>query len=370
MRGRVAGVISPLVRGARGRVGVAGVLALAAAMPALASATTIAQPGGPTAVREYGGTIVFSEFDQADHRWHLSVRVAGAKTAQRLKIAPSPVAFDADIGPDSHGRPALIYQRCAASGLVQTPSGPSGPIGPSNRTGCDLFVYSLTDGTGERPVRNANDPLRNDVSATLWRGRIVWVREYGSGRNANPVIYTKLLTAPRSQPSRRLPGVPQTRCGDVDKLCGPTTYRRVQALELSGDNLAVTVDYACRGCSGVAQSELRLDKISDGSSRQVAWLIVGLNAQQMVGASFFDGTLGWYKACGVSEASCTKVVGPWRYRLSTRAYKRGTPGPVSILGFADTGSRLYESFCPPGNPSCRIDESVPPSYSPARAPLR
>jgi hypothetical protein len=365
MRGMVAGVISLLLRGARGCGGVAGVLALAAAIPAPASAAIVAQPGGPTAVRAYGGTIVFSEYDQATHRWYLSVRMAGAKTAQRLNIAPSPVAFNADIGPDSRGRPELIYQRCAASGLVQTPYGSSGAINP---TSCDLFVYSLTDGT-ERPVRNANDPSHNDVNPTLWRGRIAWTREYGSGKNANPVIYTKMLTAPRAQPSRRLPGVPQTRCGDVEKLCGPTTYRRVQALELSGDNLAVTVDYACRGCSGVAQSELRLDKLSDGSSRQVAFLVVGLNDQQLVGPSFFDGNLAWYKACGVFEASCTKVVGPWRYRLSTRTYKRGTPGPVAIIGFADTGSRLYESFCPPPD-HCRIDESVPPSYAPARAPLR
>jgi hypothetical protein len=335
---------------------VTGVLALVAAIPALASAVTVAQPGGPTAVRAYGGTIVFSAFNQAEHRWYLSVRMAGAKAAQRLRIAPSPVAFDADIGPDSHGRPELIYQRCAGS--------------PSKPTGCDLFVYSLTGATGERPVRNANDPSHNDVSATLWRGRIAWTREYGAGKNANPVIYTKTLTAPRAQPSRRLPGVPQTRCGDVEKLCGPTTYRRVAALELWGDDLAVTVDYACRGCSGVAQSELRLDKLSDGSSQQVAWLISGLAGQQMVGPSFFDGSLAWYKACGYVEPSCTNVVGPCRYRLSTRTYKRGTPGPVAIIGFADTGSRLYESFCPPGNANCRIDESAPPSYSPARAPLR
>ena len=93
-------------------------------------------------------------------------------------------------------------------------------------------------------MRNANDPHRNDVDPTLWHGRIAWAREYGSGDDANAVVYTKTLTAPRSQPSKRVPGVPQTRCGDVDKVCGPTTHRHVGALELSGDNLAVTVDYA------------------------------------------------------------------------------------------------------------------------------
>jgi len=69
----------------------------------------------------------------------------------------------------------------------------------------------------------------NDVSPTLWRGRIAWTREYGSGKDANPVVYTKTLTAPRSQPSKRLPGVPTVRCaqesGLVEPPCGPTTHR-------------------------------------------------------------------------------------------------------------------------------------------------
>jgi hypothetical protein len=343
---------------------VAGTLALAvAAMPAAASAVTVAEPGGPTAVREYGGTIVFSQFDRTTLRWYLSVRKAGAKAAERLKVPSSPVPFNADIGTDSGGRPELIYQRCVGSTN-------GGHLLEPRPTGCELFVYSLADATGERPVRNANDPKRNDVNPTLWHGRIAWTREYGSGEHANPVVYTKTLSAPRSQPSTRLPGVPQTRCGDVEKVCGPTTYRNVEALEMSGDNLAVTVDYACRGCSGVAQSELRLDKVARGSSQRVARLIVGLLAQKLVGQSFFDGRLAWYKACSVAERACRKGVGPWRHRLSTRSYERGPPGPIIVAGFADTGSRLYEVIQREHTADFRIDELTPPSYSAASAPLR
>lgn len=353
------------------RVGVVAVLAMAV-VPAGASATSVAQPGAETAVREYGGTIVFSAWDQTESRWYLSVRKAGAKTAQRLAIAPSAMPFDADIGTDSAGRPELIYQRCAAR-TTSTP-GPL-PVIITTRTGCELFVYSLAATTGERPVRNANDPSHNDVNATLWHGRIAWTREYGSGKDANPVVYTKTLTAPRSQPSKRLPGVPQTRCGDVDKVCGPTTDRNVEALELWGDNLAVTVDYSCTGCSGIAQRELRLDGLASDSSRRVALQIVGLNGQRFVGPSFFDGRLAWYRACAVTEASCRSFVGPWRYRLSTRGYQRGTPGPIQVRGFADTGSRLYEvvdCFPPEAGPetntNCRIDQITPPSYSAVPAP--
>ncbi len=386
------------VRRVRVCVGVTVTLAFGGvAASAAALAATVAQPGAETAVREYGGTIVFSDFDQAAGRWYLSVRRAGAKKAQRLAVASSAMPFDADIGTDSGGRPELIYQRCAKTATATPGPIPQFPIIIITRTGCELFVYSLADATGERPVRNANDATHNDVNATLWAGRIAWTREYGSGKDANPIVYTKTLTAPRSQPSTRLPGVPQTRCGDVDKVCGPTTARRVSALELRQDanagacgpspshptsaacerELAVVVSYTCTGCSGIAQTDLRLDSVRAKSSQLVARSVSGMNGQGFVGPSFFDGRLAWYRACAVTEASCRSFAGPWRYRLSNDSYERGTPGPIRVDGFADTGSRLYEvlgcSDAEAGaqyNTNCRIDEITPPSYAAAPAPVR
>ena len=194
----------------------------------------------------------------------------------------------------------------------------------SIRSGCELFVYSLAGGTGERAVRNANDATHNDVHGTIWRGRIAWTREFGSGKAAGPVVYTKTLTAPRSQPSRRLPGVPARVRGNVEPIVTPTTDRNVQALELRGDNLAVIVNYACAQCSGFGYSEVRLDKVAAGTSGRVALLVSGSDAQGFAGPSLFDGRLAWYRGCG---ACLTSYVGPWRYRLSTRSYGRGTPGP-------------------------------------------
>src|SRR5919198_2817542 len=192
--------------------------------------------------------------------------------AERLPVAPSSRPFDADIGPDSRGRAELVYQRCAEA--------------PGAPTGCDLFVFSLADDSGERPVRNANDPDHNDAGPTIWRGRIAWTRDYGTGSEPDPIVYTKALTAPRSRPSTRLPGVPQRRCGDVERVCGPTSGRTVRDLELWGENLALTVSYGCRGCSGIDQSELRLDDLGDHSARQVAFQVVGLSGQSLVGPSF------------------------------------------------------------------------------------
>jgi hypothetical protein len=336
----------------------------ALALPALASADTVASPGAPTAVREFAGNIVFSQFDPTAGRYFLSVRRAGAAAPERLPVASSTRTFDADIGPDSSGKPELIYQRCAA--------------GTGVPRGCDLFVYALDGSTGERPVANANDPDHNDTNATIWRGRIAWVRDYGSGSEPNPIVYTKTLTARRSQPSKRLPGVPQTRTGDVDThVTGPTTGRTVQDLELWGENLALTVSYGCGGCAGIDQSELRLDDLDTGRAKQVAFQIVGLSGQTLVGPSFFAGRLGWYKACLGDPSGCQQGQGgPFRYALSSRAYQRAPSGPARIDGFTDTGTLLYEVLgcseetSDPSNANCRIDTLPAPTYSPTRAPLR
>jgi hypothetical protein len=341
---------------------VAAVAALA--LPAAANAQTIAQPGAATSVKEFQGNLVFSQFDRTQNRYFLTVRRAGATAPERLPVASSGRPFDADTGSDSSGRPQLVYQRC------------SDP--PGVPTGCDLFVFSLANATGERPVRNANDPQHNDTNATIWRGRIAWSRDYGRGSSPNPIVYTKALSAPRSQPSRRLPGVPQTRRGDVDEnVVGPTTGRTVQDLELWGENLALAVSYGCGGCSGIDQSELRLDDLGDGSARQVAFQVVGLSGQTLVGPSFFNGRLGWYKSCLGDPSGCQQGQGgPFRYALTARTYQR-SPSSTRADGFADTGTLLYEVLgCSnddtdaASNANCRIDAVAPPAYAATRAPLR
>ncbi|MEA2380669.1 MAG: hypothetical protein QOH72_640 [Solirubrobacteraceae bacterium] len=338
--------------------------AAALALPAAATAQTVATPGAPTAVKEFAGNLVFSQFDPATNQYFLTVRRARAAAPERLPVAPSARTFDADIGPNSSGRPELIYQRCSPP--------------PGVPTGCDLFVLALDGTSAERPVRNANDPDHNDTNATIWRGRIVWARDYGSGSTPNPIVYTKALAAPRGRPSTRLPGVPQRRTGDVDpRVSGPTTGRTVQDLELWGQNLALTVSYGCGGCSGIDQSELRLDDLGDGSARRIAFQVVGLSGQTLVGPSFFAGRLGWYKACLGDPGGCQQGQGgPFRYALTAGTYQRGTPGPVRVDGFADTGTLLYEAVgCSDEtqgsfNANCRIDTVTPPPYAPTRAPVR
>jgi hypothetical protein len=339
---RIASLLASLV-------GVVGVLA----MPSAAAAQTVAKTGAATSVREFDKTVVFSDLDRASGLWHLSVRRAGTPLVEHLPVAPSPTSFEADIGPDVKGRATLVYQRCRGLNDVGVP------------IGCDLFVYSLADATGERPLRSANDPDHDDVEPTIWGGRIAWARVYGSGRDARPVVYTRTLSAPRSRPSTRLPGVP--RRGMTDRAVG--------ALELWRGNLAAIVSYGCDSCTGIVTAELRLDDVRRRTAAQVAVLAIGLAAQNLTGPSFFDGHLAWYKACRVAEPTCRTAVGPYRYTLTTRRYAKGTPGPVAVEGFADTGKLLYENFgCAPSpqepsGPECRIEAVPPPRYAPTLPPL-
>lgn len=329
-----------------------------AATPALAPAATVATLSSPS-VREYGGTIVFSQYDTSTMRWYLAVREKG-KTARRLNVASGALPFDADIGTDTKGRPELIYQRCDHYESKRRGDGIS--IEP---TGCDLYVYSLATASGERPVSNANDPANEDVEGTLWNGNIAWVRYYDSG----PVVYTKSLTAPRSKPSTRLPGVPQQRCNpDLGEGCATTADRHVSALELWGQNLAMVVRYICQVCSGISTFELRLDDVQERSASLIQSVTSGLASQLLTGPSFADGQLGWYRACGVREPACRRSSGPYRYRLSKRTTTRA-PGPIVVNGFADAGSRLYVVLgCrhnvvnSPVDVACRIDDRPAPSY--------
>jgi hypothetical protein len=318
-------------------------LILALLFPATASAADDIPTGAATPVTEYAGTIAFSVKDTDGY--HLTIQRAGGEP-ERLAVAPRDAPFDADIGPDSGGAPELIYSRCA-NGVT--------------RTGCDLYVLSLAPGSAERPVNNAN-ASESDLAPTLWKGRIAWARIYPGDTGA--VVYTKTLTAPRSQPSKRLPGVPQNRNG------APTTNRTVNALELYGTHLAQSVVYGCKSCSGIDTAELRMADTSSGSAEQVAITASGLSGQSWIGPSFHDGMLGFYKACLGDPSGCNgNVGGPFRYRYSQRTYTK-TTGPHRVDGFADAGDALWETqSCQTGDETaCHLVRVAPPAYASTKAP--
>ena len=78
----------------------AAALAAAALAPAAhAARTTIATEPRATPIAAWAGTVAWSSYDPATKDYHLVVSRNGA-APQRVPVAPSPNAFDVDLGVD------------------------------------------------------------------------------------------------------------------------------------------------------------------------------------------------------------------------------------------------------------------------------
>ena len=334
-------------------------LVLAAVPAAPASAETLVTTvDRPTPVRAWDGTAVFSVHDAQADVFRLAISRDGGPP-QTLAVAPRSVRFDADIGPDSSGKAAIVYSRCAVEAVP----------GRRRRRDCDLYRLSLTTGR-EAPIRNADSDAASEVDPTIWRGRVAWARTVDGGQ-AQPVVYTRPLTAPRSTRSRRLPGVPArgSSIGDPE-------------LELYGRWVGMVVRYDEIGGGGVCgRWEVRLTTLG-GEARQVADHVCGLNGQSFAGVSFADGRLYFARYCAADPQDCGRdAFGAYRHALST--------GDDALAGFARRlygfawagGGRAYEVRAPDtpngycGNslpdeppPPCEVVLTDPLSFAPARAP--
>ena len=159
--------------------------------------TQVATTKRPTAVRAWGGVAAFSIYDEASASFRLAISRAG-RPVETVAVAPQPIAFDLDVGPDSRGSPAIVYSRCARMGL--------------RPRGCDLYRYSLSTGRESKLV-GASSPSASETAPTIWGGRIAWARRSDARAVRRPRIYTRRLSAPRSRPSRQLRGIPSHLCG-------------------------------------------------------------------------------------------------------------------------------------------------------------
>lgn len=137
------------------RVIAIGLLAGLAVMPSTSSAATvIAETSGPTLITAGEGRAIFSRYDAARDRWQLMLRDA---RGERVLPAPSrSVPFDADLGTDSAGRPAVVYSRCRREpGLAVIPGGADRLLNFDGVRGCDVYRLRL-DGTPERRLAYAS----------------------------------------------------------------------------------------------------------------------------------------------------------------------------------------------------------------------
>jgi hypothetical protein len=250
----------------------------------------------PTPLREYAGWLLFSRWDGSAYRlstWH-----DGA--VNDLAVPTQGKPFDADAGPDSAGRPSAVVSICGAS--------------------CDLYVIGFDEGDQLRPVRNANSSDHDELAPSVWKGRLVFGRRYGPDEI---IPYTKLLSAPRSQPSERLAGLPATRCGAVTPpSCRPIIGVGLSGLELWGRWVGQSWTYQPKDFPGFRQNEIRLTDVARTDTRQVAAMTTGLGGQTYLGPAFADGRLAFFRACQGDPGGCSDsvVAGAFRYGISSRAY--------------------------------------------------
>jgi hypothetical protein len=304
-------------------------LALAAGSPAGATDTVVAHLQEPSSIRTYAGVQVFSVF--AEGAYHLGVLRAG--NVELLPVPSSPAPFAADIGPDRESRPQVIYTRCKTA-----------------RRDCDLFVFSLSSGGSEQPVRGANTSA-NEVAPTIWKDRIVFARQTKGHRRAS--VYTRKLSAPLSRPSERLPACPR-RCRE--ERGKPVV---VVELELSGDDLAQIVDLT-------VSTEVRLVDVIRHSSRLIDRAGVGEAGQHFSGIGFASGYLAWAFGGAIGENA-----GIYRYRLSTRE-RSHAPFPrvvdynaAGLALFAANGAYIIDAQ--PDTGGCGGDpDAVPPVVRPCQ----
>ena len=179
----------------------------------------IATVARPTPVATLDDRIVWSDYDPATKRYHLTQRLAGVTT--RLPVAPRSVPFDLDLGPDVDGKPVAAYSRCRREPPPRSP--PRGAIAqmPEWRLGrgCDLYLFSFQE-QREVLVRFASSHGASEFLPTVWTDRIAFARRYErrkgrAGRRA--YLYarpnTLFTTQGRRGHTRRLPGGPGTGPG-------------------------------------------------------------------------------------------------------------------------------------------------------------
>lgn len=341
---------------------------LLSAAPANGAESTLTSLDKPTPIRTFGGTAVLSVHDRAATNFRLAIS-RGGRAPELLPVAPSPIAFDADVGPGPDGLARIVYSRCQVVHL--------------RRRACDLYEYDLGR-SRERRLSGTSAPGMSEHHPTIWRDRIAFVRERDVRPGPRPTVLVRSLSAPRSAKSHQMPGIPTKRCGK-DTLSGrcEATSGRIAELELWGRWLALIPVYEFQSAGGVCgRWEIRLDSVADRSARMLGDTICGLSGQGFVGLSFASGRLAAYHT-RVADAGgqCPSRFGAFRFALSTARIEFAC-SDRRIEGFSllPTG-RAYEVRAPDtsdgycGNslpdtfPQCQVVRTDPLRFQPFRGPL-
>jgi hypothetical protein len=171
----------------------------------------------------FGGHVVWSHPDAAGHGWRLMQWHAGRVT--RLAIPPRAVAFDADAGPDAHGRAVAVYSRCRVEpGETQ----PRSAVWKSAR-GCRVWEVGL-DGGRERRVRHLHARGFSEATPSIWGAAIAFQRFRDGARRSVLRISRHRRNRALGLPAPKDPGPVYTSALDL----GPRVAAAVFQLDTAG----------------------------------------------------------------------------------------------------------------------------------------
>ena len=256
----------------------AGILAAALLLPAAtapAAERVLTPVVSDTALSAYAGWVVWSESIPAG-RWALTAWHDGAR--RRLPVATRRVPFDADVGPDAHGRPVVTFSRCR-----REPGGGAGFV-PANgipawsqAAGCRIVELDPANGR----IRRLHPPGthgQSDTTPSRWHGRLAFARTRDGGH-----VSRLLLWSPGSGRIRPLrPGDVPGGCGHSSSCTGATRVGTVQQLDLGAEVAAFLWQVQAPAVSGEGPGwELMADTLADGGQE----LLAGGSSSGLCGAT-------------------------------------------------------------------------------------
>lgn len=177
----------------------------------------------PTALRAYGGRVVWSSFDPDTRRYRLMTWARGR--VAHVPVRSRKVPFDADLGPGRSGGIDVVYSRCA-----REPAQPDRSFLPEYPTGkgCRLWRYTFGDDR-ERRVPRPRGASSSEVMPSVWGSRVAFISRRRTSGRRRLSISVRSLTREVADSRVRIPSTVMARgAGSID--LGDIDLRRDRVL--------------------------------------------------------------------------------------------------------------------------------------------
>ena len=292
----------------------------------------VAHVGEAAGLTAYGGHAVWSQLDRATGRWQLRQWHAGH--VSRLPVSERGVPFDADAGPDAHGRPVLVYSRCRLDPASSYPGVYYGTADWTFAEGCDIFQTDLTSGRSHR-LGAASSRAGSETTPSIWRGSLAFARQGAHRGFARVLIRSGRHTArkPGGTLYAAIPGrhsVPAAAPDSLDLGRRALTFiRLVDDTGASGND-----DRAWELWIDSRRSDNAVEVATGGTGECDRSVLMSPNAVGL-GAQWLDSTGGCAMSGGPPERS-TALAFDW----ATRNTMQASPQPFAT-GLAHDGRTTW-----------------------------